>query len=486
MEKFTPKPDQETTIEAVLRDKSHLSGSLGGFGKTLVGVESIIRSGSNLTLIICPLKVIRNWEKTLQRQAGKSVKIISSKKKQERLNYLDLTEGEPGVYIVGWEFFRTLHWGHVKLDMVIADEVHRACNRNSKTFKMLLTTAHATYKLGLSATPAGNHLSGLWAIRKWLWPKETKAYWPWITDHFCTQINYFSQAKEPTVEREVGAVWAGLPSVTRFKPAPGEVITHEIEVELSAVQKKAYKEFEQDAITFLGDHPMVADLPSIMHLRLRQMCLGVPMISYDDEGFEHVDFDVDCKSSKIDAAAEILSDLYAAGPVPVLIFCHSRKFVKAIVHQLNKRGYSAVDFVGGQSEEEVEHKISGFGTEHQIIVATIAAIGEGVDGLQDVCSNEIWFSLDDNRVLNRQARWRLDRPGQKNAVNRYLIRAADTVEVKQIGRIKSDDDLLDASIDGEDWSNLSDAEFTRRAVMHDAMAMSGFYSTDEDDEYLDD
>lgn len=449
MKKFTPTEDQETTIQAVLSDKSHLSASLGGFGKTLVGVESIIRSGSSLTLIVCPLKVIRNWEKTLRRQSGQQLKVINSKTKQGRLNYLDLVEGISGVYAIGWEFFRTLHWGDVKLDMVIADEVHRACNRNSKTSKMLMTTAHAPYKLGLSATPAGNHLSGLWAIRKWLWPLDTKAYWPWITDHFHSVINYFSQAKEPTVERETGKVWAELPSVTRFHPEPGIVVNHEIEVPLSREQRRLYNEMEQDAVAFFDEYPLAADLPAIKAIRLRQMCLGVPMVSYDEEGFEHVDFDLDCKSSKIDAAAEILSDLYAAGPVPVLIFCHSKKFVKAIVHQLNKKGYNAVDFVGGQSHDEVEHKISNFGKDHQIIVATIAAIGEGVDGLQEVCNNEIWFSLDDNRVLNRQARWRLDRPGQKTAVNRYLIRAEDTVEVKQIGRIKSDDELLDMSIDGE-------------------------------------
>jgi len=57
-----------------------------------------------------------------------------------------------------------------------------------------------------------------------------------------------------------------------------------------------------------------------------------------------------------------------------------------------------------------------------------------------------------NRLLNIQAQGRLSRTGQKQTVNRWLIQAKDTIEAKQIGKLKSDQDLMDAAIEEEEAS----------------------------------
>jgi len=447
--RLTPRPKQELTIQQALADKSHLSGSLGGFGKTLVGSELILRSGASVSLIVCPLKVIRNWKSALDRQTQTDVDVkqISGTKKG-KLNFLDLTEGVPGVYIVGWEMFRSLHWGQFKFDVAIADECHRAANRRSKTGQML-QTVKAEYKLALSATPAGNRLEGIWNTAKWLWP-DTKAYWPWVSHFFNTVLDPY-EGKAIVGERRQGAVWESLPSATRFAPEVlNGIIDHEIVVDLAPAQRKLYNQFEATAIAWLDDHPLVADMPAVKGLRLRQMTLGVPTIEIGEDGEEIVKFAEDCKSSKIDALVELLGDLYADEPFPVVVYCHSRKFTEIVAKRLQAKGYRAVDFVGGQKAQTVSDKITGFGKDHDIIVATIAAIGEGVDGLQEVCNTEVWLSLDDNRILNTQARWRLDRPdAEPRTINRYLIRAEDTIETRQLGRLRTDDELLSASLDSQ-------------------------------------
>ena len=61
-------------------------------------------------------------------------------------------------------------------------------------------------------------------------------------------------------------------------------------------------------------------------------------------------------------------------------------------------------------------------------MATIAAIGEGVDGLQRVCSNMIWLSKDENSALNAQAEARLVRRGQTEQVTSYQILAPNTYD----------------------------------------------------------
>lgn len=459
MQKMELRPQQQLTVDAILNDKNHLSGSLGGFGKTLVGVEAALRSGAKKVLIVCPLKVIRNWQKTFDLQRGyqEPLKRLDSTK-QGKLNFLDLTEGAEGIYIIGWEMMRTLHWGRLHFDFAIADEIHRACNRKSATADML-HTVNATYKVGFSGTPAGNKTEGLWSVCHWLWPERYPHYWPWIGHHFHKGMVQVGRERngqpkmvmEVTAEKDPGMVWSLIPSKTRFaSEQKNRVIIHEIEVDLLPAQRKVYKTFEEESFVWLDENPMFEELPGVKAMRLRQLALGVPQVTYDEFGEPIINFDLECKSTKIDAVLELLDDLNAGGTIPVMIYCHSRKFVEVVVHRLNKRGHRAVGFVGGQTEEEINHKIEGFGTHHDIIVATIGSIGEGVDGLQFVCNTEIWLSLDTNRLLNRQAGWRLDRTAQtEDHINRYFIRALDTIEVEQHEKIKTDDQMLDDSLDAE-------------------------------------
>ena len=98
-------------------------------------------------------------------------------------------------------------------------------------------------------------------------------------------------------------------------------------MELSPQQRKHYKELEEEAITWLDDHPLAVDLPLVLSMRLRQICLAVPSIKQDwkrvydkdtEEWYKEwgdvVYFDDDAKSSKADAMLEILADLYAEKP----------------------------------------------------------------------------------------------------------------------------------------------------------------------------
>ncbi len=46
---------------------------------------------------------------------------------------------------------------------------------------------------------------------------------------------------------------------------------------------------------------------------------------------------------------------------------------------------------------------------------------EGIDGLQNVCNNEVWLSEDNSVILNLQASARLNRKGQTRRVNRFSL-----------------------------------------------------------------
>lgn len=457
-----PRPEQEEAIQAVLRDKAHICRGEVGAGKTLIGVEAVLRSGVKQALIVAPLNTFSSWKETFERQYfGVTFKQITNTAAGKQ-THADLMNGVPGIYFIGWAYFRRFPWAYSSIEFVIADECHRMQNRKSATALMADTTIKAEYKLSLSATPAGNRLEGLWQNFHWLWPEETPAYWTWITKYFHSEMQEHNGKKTKAVlgERVPGTVWNTAKSKSYF-PSPYQVkpTVHEVRVKMTAAQQKIYDRFEQEAVVWLEENPLIADLPAIQAMRLREITLAVPSIRYvermvtDEETgikelveVEEVYYEDNAKSSKADAILEVLEDLSAGGPVPVLMLTHSRKFATLLTKRLQAKGYRARQFVGGMSAEERAWKKEAFGHEYEIMVATIGTVGEGTDGLQKVCNIEFWVSVDDNRVLNQQAAGRIPRPGQTKQVQRYYFRADASVETRQISRLATDEALLNESL----------------------------------------
>lgn len=460
-----PREEQEAAIQMILQDHSHLCRGEVGSGKTLVGVEAALRAKSKFVLVIAPINTFSGWRKTFMRQSlGRVTPLVIDSTKQGKLNFETLVSRVPGVYLIGWERFRMFDWGRMPLDFVICDEVHRQQNRRAGTHAAVMTTVKADYKLALSATPWGNHIQGAWATVRWLWHRNDEvtgkndSFWNWTTAYMTTSLNKYS-GKKVEAEREPGTVWETLPSKSYFpSPFQDEPIIHEIECEMSPFQRKIYSRFEEEALVWLGDRALIADLPPIMRLRLREIALAVPSIKegwvrkqdkdtllWEKAWGEIVYFEDDAKSSKVDSIIEVLNDLYAEKPEPVLIFTHSRKFATMLTLRLQAKGFQARQFVGGMSKDEREWKLENFGKEFDIMVASIPTVSEGTDGLQLVCRIEFWVSLDDNRLLNTQAKGRLSRPGQAQPVQRYLFLAPNTVETKQLGKLEADQAQLDES-----------------------------------------
>lgn len=470
---YEPFEDQRRAIDYILEHKAVLLKAPTGAGKTLVGVQSAKEAGAQVILCIAPLNTIKGWRETVERQWQGAMRFVwvNSKAKGKQA-HADVLNGVPGFYIIGREYFKRFGWSKLrKADFIIFDECHVATNRNSIMWKML-KTAKAPYLLAMSATPFGNKVEGAWALARWLWPNHTeRGFWNWVTQHFHTVKNPHTERRaeekgipaNPDIvqEKVPGSVWRSLKSPFRMKSVyKADPTIHTIEVELSPQQRKHYKELEEEAITWLDEHPLAIDLPIVLGTRLRQICLAVPSIKQDwvrkyDADTETWDkvwddvvyFEDDAKSSKADVVFELLSDMYAEKPIPVVVYTTSRIFATLLTKRLQGKGYNARQFIGGMSALEREWKRDAFGKEYDIVVATIPTVAEGLDGWQRVCATEIWVDVSYNRLLNIQAQGRLSRTGQEHTVNRYLIQAVNTVESKQIGKLKSDQALMDAAIE---------------------------------------
>lgn len=436
---------QEMDIDRLVKNGGNgiIATQVGG-GKTLIAVELGIRLGHATNLVIAPKGTHkRAWEKTIIRQdPNTQVSYINSRKSGVEA-YGDLLSGKAGWYLISPEFFRKMHWGKVPVGFAVFDEAHRGSNRKSKT-AIMLHTLKAKSRLAMSGTIAGNRIDGLWSILKWVFPDVAgRSYWLWVDKFLETKVDFFA-GKVPVGERVPGTIVASIPCYIRHLKREQccpehpngidgelpEMVTEQRIVELLPEQKRIYKKLEKDLLVWLGDNPLVVDVPVAMRVRLRQITLGVPSIADDGS----VSFAPDCESSKLSEFFEIVDD----SPVgeQMLVLTHSQKFAKITVDRLVAKGFTAFEWSGMASQKSRDEALEAFiRGEIQFIVAVISAIGEGTDGLQEACSTVVWLSKDDNRLLNEQAAGRLDRRGQKRSVLSYEIIAEDTYDEGQLSKL---------------------------------------------------
>lgn len=437
MERITLDPDQERAVERMATEptKAALNGSLYGTGKTVVTVELAHRLGYDVKIIVCPVLTRLSWKETILRQYPDSnVELIDGTARGKRA-LDDLVAGNPGWYLVGREYFATkrvqealrLKWKNI--GFLAYDECQKWANRKSQGYRMM-SKVQPEYKLALSATPYGDKFQNMYTISKWLWPKSAGGFWNWAYEWCRMAFDPFTQGPAPMGEKNPGAFVNSLPCYIRLEADFGEPEIYEYHVELSASERKLYNEFEKYLIVWLQENPLVAKLPVVKRLRLREMTLG--MLSYDpvlDKTF----YDVGMKSTKYDALKGVIESMPTE---PILVLTHSQKFAEVVAEKLRNDGYKAMEWSGKISTKEREQIKAGFiDGEVDYIVATIGSIGEGVDGLQRRARVMVWLSRDDYNMLNQQAFRRLYRRGQERTVVSIDIVVPDTYDEGQLAML---------------------------------------------------
>jgi hypothetical protein len=432
LEALIPTAEQAKAIARIVSEptRSALNGSTMGAGKTLIAVESAKGLNAQTILLIAPLGTRVGWKVTFERQGVKLPFRWINSSKDGKQALADWQWQLPGVYFVGVEYFARIGWeGKVRTDiwskvpdLVLFDEVHRAQNRTSKTFKTL-KQVNARFKMAMSGTPTGNKFDGAWSVTKWLWPSVVpNSYWEWVGAWCRTEYDHFAPGNRKIVgELQPGAFFNSLPCYVRIESKVNVEIDKSVHyVELTGEQRKAYDQLEKSMITWVEGNPLIVEFPITLRARLRQASLG--MFSVDGEG--EVTFSDDCKSSKIDAMLDILQDEWNGEPA--LILTDSRKFADVVVARLNGQAAAWHGNVS-QAEREVRKKrfIDG---DIRYLVAVTSAIAEGVDGLQHATRNILWLSRSDNRLLNEQAMARVMRQGQTRQVRSVEILAVNTYD----------------------------------------------------------
>src|SRR5690606_10622452 len=357
-----------------------------GSGKTAMAVEVVRRLGARVIMITAPVNTFGGWRRHFAELMPELPFYELNAKTQDGLAPL-LKAGEPMVVCTGWEYGRgvvrykkgpdgkrlmipkgtkqvpvvdkvirePLDWSKVPLDAAIIDESARMGNRKASQTAVVHTAKGAAIKLCLSATPAGNKLENLWSTLHFLSPERYKYFSPWAdlylnkyedkdaTRYSDSRVFKYDGEKVPGRVRDSIPVYLKRTEEEVHGELPG-VVTHKVEVDLTPAQRRIYRQFEEEALAWLGDNPVAAGVPITKMIRLRETILAVP--SVDENG--SVVFKSNAKSAKIDMMSDILTDL---PDEQVVVWTHSRKIVPAVLEQLRKDGYVAEPVIGGQSKK---------------------------------------------------------------------------------------------------------------------------------------
>lgn len=424
-------------------------------GKTTATVELTKRIDAPIVLIVAPLNTMSSWKRAIDEQRpGTPFYNLGTKKKVDIASFGYLKKGKPGFYFIGWELMRTGAVTGQYADLVVADETHRQQNQKSDNHVMLRSIV-SRYRMALSGTPAANRPDGIFATLHWLWPDRYSSYMKWVDKFWRQRRN--GAVIDLVREISPGAIIADIPVFSRRLrkdhrgDLPHALPEIAIPVTLSAAQRKIYRQFEEAAAAWVGDDFIPTSIPLVQDLRLTQVTLGVPSI--DEEG--EVGFALDCRSSKMEELLDVLKD--QPEDSTMLVFVSSARFIPSAVHQLRKKGYTAEGMSGTLTPAGSDARaavLDGFGRDFRIMVASIAAIAEGTDGLQYKCSRQFWLSKHARNDLNQQAKWRLDRPGQTEPVQSWFTYAENTIEEGKIERLTEVQENLEEMLDNHRGTNL--------------------------------
>jgi hypothetical protein len=491
---FRLRPYQRKDVKKALKSKTRgvINGSIMGAGKTLFGVEVMRKAGTRQVLIIGPMNTADGWASTVERQVGVPLRIINSEAHTNKA-YAEFLSGMPGWFFIHWELARMCPYEKFTCDGVIFDEIHRAGSHElmrtvvvdgrkvqRKKVQANNVMAHAVgklvaerggYRIGLSGTWKGNKEEGAWAVRRAIWPLDSAnadSFWRFAKRHIeIKDEKIYVRGKEQEVKvlgRELspGSIVADLPCYIRHEAdsacceahphgldadLPKRLPPRRVGVDLSPTQRKIYDQLEEEMLAWIeeNDWPLSSEgYPIVNLIRLHQVCLAIPSTelayrlkkgSDEPESYIRVSYPLTATSAKLDALEDIVRDLPPGDQF--VVYTHSAGIVPVVVARLTRLLGSTVEgwtgALSGRDRGMVKRRfIAG---DVQALVCQVAAIAEGVDGLQSACHNEIWLSKSENRVINEQAARRLHRSGQKHPVQVWEIVARDTVEDAQHDRM---------------------------------------------------
>lgn len=324
-------------------------------------------------------------------------------------------------------------------DMVVVDELSSFKNYQSKRFKALMKARPKVKRMvGLTGTPSSNGLMDLFAefklldmgarLGRFIGQYRTAYFSP---DKRNGQIVY-SYKPLPNAEQQIydkiSDITISMKSTDHLKMP--ELISTQLEVELSESEKKKYEELKKDLVLALPDGEITAANAASLTGKLSQMANGA--VYSDDESILKI------HQRKLDALEDIIE---ATNGKPILVAYWYKHDVERITKLLDRL---KVEYARISSPDSIERWNKG---EFAVGLIHPASAGHGLN-LQQGGSALVWFGITWSLELYQQTNARLWRQGQaaETVVITHII-TKGTIDERIIKALEKKDTSQSALID---------------------------------------
>ncbi len=448
-------PHQRAGVKFLATAKQALLADEPGLGKSAQAVRALMeltRQGETVfpALVVCPNTLKENWQREFHRWwPDIRVQVIDGTAVQRRkqfATYTDPKEGElkPHVIVMNWEGLRThsklASYGGIALKRctecggqdpdikvtsceahpkelnsiefkaVIADEIHRSKDpKTAQSRALLAASGDAEVRFALTGTPQSKDVTDLWSIMHWVSPKEWPSKSKWLDRNVEFYLNFFGgrvvTGLKPNNSQEFFDILN--PRMRRMLkkivlPHLPPIVNQVRVIDMSAKQKKAYKQMEEFQVAELADGKfLVAKERMQRSLRQQQFAMAYAELEPDGED-EHGNVKYQVRMSEPSCTAEaIANDIINEdfGDSSVAVSAVSSQILELISARLDKANIPHGMITGDYTQDIRQNAIDAFQSgETKVILYTVQAGGVGVTLTQAsvLCRAQIPYSLVDH------------------------------------------------------------------------------------------
>lgn len=423
--------------------------------RDLAAKQSVSLSGP--ALLICPMSIVGNWHKELQRFAP-SLKVMVHHG-HERLSGEAFAQEAKQHDIVLTTYSLALrdkeHLSPIDWEYVVVDEAQNIKNDAAKQTQAI-KSLDASYRIALTGTPVENRLSELWSIMEFLNPgylgsgadfRKTFSL-PIERYHDSNRAETLKRVIQPFVLRRLKTdktIIADLPDKMEMKVFCN--LTQEQASLYEAVVKEMLEKIEQSE----GIERKGLVLSTL--LKLKQICNHPAQFMLEGHVGASLAGALPGRSGKLARLEEMLEEVLAAGD-KALIFSQFAEMGTLLRQYLQEtQGCEALFLHGGTPKKQRDAMIQRFQEERRGAPLFILSLKTGGVGLNLTAANHVFhFDRWWNPAVENQATDRAFRIGQKKNVQVHKFVCVGTLEERIDQMIEQKRGLAESIVgSGENW-----------------------------------
>ena len=399
------KDYQLQDVVIMCRLKHCLNANPMGLGKTVEAIVALATAHAETICIVVPKIIRQQWADQIKRWWGRDAEIFE---KQATL--------EPGkIYIVNYDKLRNekvlAKFRRFRWDYLVLDEAHKIKNRTSKQ-SVAVKLIPCARRIALTGTPILRYVDDLWSLLNFLGEEYSgKSYWAFV-DYFCEQEKtpWGNKVTGTTDDPYRKALLQHLLSLFMIRHESVEVAygkTQEVvRLPMTKEQRNLYRKERQLLLDQLPENCTISN-GAVLTMRLRQTTSWPGLFIEDEPGPKFEWILEQCENNPTEH---------------FVVFTVFEQTASALSTWLFNKGIRAVSITGKKKAHENEQsKMYFLRGKAQVLIGTIGAMGQGYDGLQEVCKTVIFVDRDWSPEIMNQAEERLHRMGQTRQVNVYYL-----------------------------------------------------------------